>query len=498
MRFTPAILAALLLLLCPAVASAATVKTEAESIPAPAACWATTTWTALSGGAGRYCGYSANAQLRWSVSSNGTAVVRLYGYRDSMARGYRVRVDGGPWTTGTLSGASAPAALFYTSPALASGSHTFELEWTSGGAFTLDYYTVEQGDAPPAEALCNIDPGDGQDAIATAITRCPDGTSTTPTVVNFPAGRTYRLTGTIAVHGRNDLVIDGNGSTFLKTDSNVAGEREPLWRVLEGSRVIVRDMTIDGGEPFGPLAVPPGNQWNHGVAVFGGTGHTVRDATIRNIFGDAVTVAPSGSYLYNDVTRGQIARDVLIQRVQAYNTVRMCLGLTGGIGIRAEDNTLTHCRYAAIDLEIDYPGEKLQNVKVLRNRILPAVGNSFATYVSAIVAAGEPSLGAAPDDIQNIEIRDNNVLKPPATCFPTIMTSDKQTNRGPITNVAITGNTIQTQSDGISVNDTNTGSVSGNEITLTISPRTCESPAVPVRVLRSTGVTVGSNPATGY
>ena len=493
-------------------------RVEAEAIPTPVSCWGITHWGALSGGSARMCGWTANAPLRWTVSSGGSTVVHLHGYRDDRPRGYRVRIDGGGWSTGTLSGAANPSARFYSSPTLPQGSHTFELEWASENPFTFDYYEIVSGSSPPPppppppplpppppppppppSGECAIQPADGQDAISAAIRACPDGTASAPVRVSFPAGQLYRLTNAIPVHGRNHLILDGNGSRFLKTDGNGDGEREPLWRLLEGSGVSLEDMSIDGGEPFGPLGITPGNQWNHGVLILGGRGHTVRDLSISNVYGDLVAVAPSGLYHYNDVTRGEIAREVLIKSIQGYNASRMCLGLTGGIGIRAEDNLFRHCRYGGIDLETDAPGEKLQEVKILRNTIDSASGSQeFSSWVPSIMVLGPAYAPPLADDIKNIEIRDNRILKAPATCYAPIQISEASPVRGPISNLSVSGNQVVTQGDGIRLYDVVGGSVSGNQISLSKSPHWCASPALPVRVGRSSGLTVGSNPATGY
>lgn len=334
-----------------------------------------------------------------------------------------------------------------------------------------------------------------------AIRSCPDGTASAPTIVSFPAGRTYHVTNSIEVAQRNGLTIDGNGSLFLKTDPNTDGEHQPIWRLLEGSYVTLQNMVIDGQQPLGPLGITPGNQFNHGVSILGGTGHAVRaPMTIRNVFGDLVTVAASGQYLQNDATKGQIARDVLIQGVQGYNAVRMCIAPTAGIGIRVEDNTLRHCRYGGIDMETEAPGAKLQNVKVLRNTIDGATPTSeFATRVSAIIVVGPGTAKALADDISGFEIRGNRILKAPETCYPAITISEQNTERGPISNVTVADNTMLTQSHGVSVNDVNTGVVTGNDVTLTRTPGWCGPPAsVPVRVLRSTNVTVSANTSRGY
>jgi len=129
----------------PARLAAVGLRVDAESLSAPPSCWQLNTFSLLSGGSGRSC-FSPLIPLKWTVvvPSGKYSTVILYGYRDEVARGYRVRVDDKPWTGGTLSGAADPSAVFYTSPVLNPGSHTFELESVaSAGGFTFDFYTTD-------------------------------------------------------------------------------------------------------------------------------------------------------------------------------------------------------------------------------------------------------------------------------------------------------------------------------------------------------------------
>ena len=364
---------------------------------------------------------------------------------------------------------------------LAIGGHTFQVR-ARDGAGNID--------ASPASAtwqitdpdVCGIDPADGQAAITAAIANCPNGSR-----VSFPAGRTYHQTDAISIERRSGLTIDGNGSTFIKTNPGEDSVARPQWRILEGSNITIEDMTIDGSLPSGPRGIPPGNQWDHGVYISGGTNQTVRDVTIRNVFGDFVSVAPSGLHLYRDATAGQIARDVLIQRIKGTSAARMCLGLTGGIGIRAEDNVLSDCRYAGIDLETDAVGEKLQDVHILRNQI-------SGYYLFAIGIAGPSYAPPNPGDIDGIEIRRNTTPTASDTCWEAV-----HTERGPIGNVVVADNPLlKSQGDAIELRDVTSGSVTGNTLQLTAGPWWCNSPSVPVRLVNSPGVTQSANTSTGY
>ena len=339
--------------------------------------------------------------------------------------------------------------------------------------------------APPAVApdgTCAIDPPDGLAAIAAAIQRCPNGST-----VSFPAGRTYHQTDAITIERRSRLTIDGNGSTFVKTNPGENGVGRPQWRILEGDNVTLEDMSIVGSLPAGPRGITPGNQYDPGVDILGGTGQTIRDVSIRDVFGDFVTVAPSGLYRYGDATTGQLPRGVLVQRLSGAGAARMCIALTGGIGLRVEDSVLSDCRYAGIDIEADAVGEKLQDVHILRNQI-----SGF--YLFAIGVLGPATAPPDAGDVDGIEIRGNSTLTASDTCWPAI-----HAGRGPIGNLVVADNPLlQSAGDGVALLGVTSGSVSGNVLALTAAPWACNAPSIPVRLVGSPDVLVSANTAVGY
>lgn len=483
------------------------------------------------------CGWTANAPLRWTSNSDGSAVVRLYGYRDDRPRGYRVRVDGGAWTAGTLQGDPgtwAPSIQFYTSPTLGAGAHAFELEWASGEALTFDYYTVTTGEAtappaaPPAPkavcedaldndsdgktdypndpgcssltdsdeynappqspAECNIAPANGQTAIAAAIASCADGKT-----VKFPANASYTQNGAIVVNNRSNLVIDANGATFKSTLTPVANPTEfrPQWAIRNGTNVTLKNAKITGNwTPPTTRTKIQGNQFDFGVAVKGGDGVTVNDNTISNVYGDGVIQYRSDA-VFGNAMLGTPSRNVKYLRNTITGAARMCLTLGDVLGAELSDNRLTDCHYDGIDLELDVGGHKIQDVKVLRNKI-------SGYYISGIGLAGEttnPEL-ISPGDMARVEIRDNTIGQGD-TCWPPITIGDPANNRGPFSDVTVAGNFLTSQGYAVRFNDVNGGSITGNDATLTKSPGWCGITG-PFNVLRSTGVATSGNTPRGY
>lgn len=109
------------------------------------------------------------------------------------------------------------------------------------------------------------------------------------------------------------------------------------------------------GLPLGDHSLPQGNQYNHGFQVYGGDGTTIRDVSVRNVFGDFVNTAASGARsIGGDVRTGQMPRNVRIQRLPGTTAQRMCISFSAGIGMWLEDSSLSDCDHAGVGLEPDW------------------------------------------------------------------------------------------------------------------------------------------------
>nr|MBA2610081.1 hypothetical protein [Actinomycetota bacterium] len=342
---------------------------------------------------------------------------------------------------------------------------------------------------PPQGPTCNIAPANGQAAIEAAIAACPNGAAGAPTLVSFPTAASYTINGTIKVDRRSHLVIDGNGSTFRNTAPNVDGANNPHWRVLEGRDLTFREMTVLGNfTSAGPRGITSGNQFNHGFNIYGGNGIVVEDSIIRDVFGDGVTTSPSGFITGGGALGGEVPTNVRFSRLTISRTARMCAGITAAKTVAFEDSSCTNIFYGGIDLEIDVAGEPLQNIKVLRNTI-------DGVFVSAIMAPQ----GGNPGDLDGIEIRGNKLLRPPDTCYPPILVLEANREAGGARNVVVADNTLKTLQDGVKFRSVQSGSVTGNNISLTVSPNYCGPPtAVPIRLVNSPNVAVSANTSSGY
>lgn len=341
--------------------------------------------------------------------------------------------------------------------------------------------------AASTTTTCPIDPGDGQDAIAAAIRRCPDGST-----VVFPAGRTYHQSDKIAVVGRRDLVIDGNGSTFVSSAPNDGSatiyQARPNWQVVEGTNVVVKNMTIRGNLPTGPRGILAGNQYNAGVMIYGGNGVSVTDVSVFSVFGEFVVSNPSGFYYGGGALDGQIPANVHITRLRGEHAARQCVSATAAQGFWLEDSTLADCYQNGVDIEPDVAGERVRDVHVLNNTI-------SGYYFSALTVPTAYQSG----DVDGVEIRGNRTTSPSDTCYAPVLIGGVQGNAFTLANIVVAANTLKTLYDGVKETYVASGSVTGNDITITVSPSFCGPPlGVAVRLVNSPNVVVRSNVARGY
>ena len=489
-------------------AEAASPRTEAEAIPHAGGCWIPHTWAALSGGGGRLCG-AERAPLSFSVDvpAGSPGVLKLYGYRDSIRRGFRVRVDGGAWTAGYLQGTSAPSVPFHTTRPLHRGSHRVQLEWiNSDGPFTFDHASLEASTAPgitgrltapifpragSKPGICAITPADGQTAIQAAIEECPNGST-----IKFPAGGSYNLTDSIVVRDRSDLVIDGNGSTFTTTTPNDSpalgqGAFQPNWLLLRATRVVLKNMTIVGNfKDPPPRRVIPGNQFNAGVIIAGGNTVTASDLVVKDVWGETVLTTKSGAIESGDARAGQTPTNIRIKRLRGTKAARQCVAFSAAEGAWLEDSVLDDCWQTGVDLEVDVSGVPLHNVHVLRNTVSNFFLSAFAI----------PYYGAA-GDVRDIEIRGNKTLTAQDTCWPVVQTKDTANGRDggqTAQNIVVEDNQLKSNSHGIHFRDVLSGAIRNNRIKAVRPVSHCGwTPFARIVRERSTNVRVSGN-TLGY
>ena len=373
-------------------------------------------------------------------------------------------------------------------------------------------------------SACVINPGHTADEIERAINGCGNGTPDDVTTVRFPANASYVLKDTIYVKDRHNMVIDGRGSTFkITTDGQTKPTLRRLnpkyarsynggnWMLLRGSNITLRNLTAVGsfepavkGEPRKLaaenrpeyLAKNAAGRTRYSEAmsnfgIYGTDGAYLENLTGKFPWGDTVTTA-TDRYVDNfygehggAAGQGNYARNVLVKRVRAEGTSRMCFGLTSGVDMWVEDSSCKSAWYGATDQEIDNPDQPLMGVHFLRNTF-----EDFNLFGYLLPVAGT--------NTSDIDIRGNVFRTPPdSKCAAIIGMGGYPKIQAKIKDVTIENNTMVTYGTAIKLDSIAGGTVRNNRITTRTDGNDCgkasgKGSAVDVSA-RSTGVAVANN-----
>lgn len=340
--------------------------------------------------------------------------------------------------------------------------------------------------APDTRPVCSISPVDNQDSITAAIASCPNGST-----VLFPPQQSYHQTDRIEVIGRNNLVIDGNGSTFTNTrpPKGPKGVHKPNWWLESNTNLVIKNMTVVGA--FDASITRPGSppvwnniQWEHGFNVLGGDGIWITDVTVNNVWGEFVCVQP----VEGQEGKGGEPRNVHIERLTGSGAARNGVAFTGCIDCWLEASTLTHVFLAGVDLESNVPNELLHNIHILDVHF-------NGVYSSAVFLAYK----FVPGQIRSIEVRGITMSDAADSCYPAVSVGhpNQPENTTVVYDVVIEDSDLKARHHGVVLKDIGSGSVANNTITA-IGPTAYCSPRVAVDLINSSSVAVSRNNVVGY
>lgn len=309
---------------------------------------------------------------------------------------------------------------------------------------------------PPSIAADCSKPVD--DELAAFLGKIKDGS----TVVFQPNG-CYAHNRVITLRARNGITIEGSGATFKKLTTANPGaiSLNGHWRLSAGSNLTIQNLKVQG--QFAPPprgTVGQGLNYEHGVAIWGTQGATVRNVEVSNVDGDCVTVDPDIDAAQDPRIGGDYrlvspSRDVTVDGVTCAHAGRHGFASTHGERITLSNSTFSDIQQNGADVEIDHPAgdgkpsEKNNNIKI--------VGNTFKDFYFSAIAV---PIGQSPD-VGNIEMRGNVVLTPSETCYPAVYVGDA---RFRLDGIYITENQLITIGDGIRLVGVDSGEVARNVI----------------------------------
>jgi hypothetical protein len=235
------------------------------------------------------------------------------------------------------------------------------------------------------------------DQIASFLSTVPDGST-----IQFQPGGCYGQDGTILLANRNNLTINGEGSTF-EALASMAGNS--FWAVQGGTNITFTNMTIQGDNPYAevlqgsPGCYNAGWEWQYGFAFDGTDGGTVNGVTINDIYGDFVEAEDDNRNTYSAP-----ATNILIENNTFSGAGRMGIGITDGNGVTIEHNSFNWVCWEMVDIETDTPYEYGENVNIIDNTL---GYNNFGLVANY----GE----ASPATSGNVVVTGNTMTEVPAT-----------------------------------------------------------------------------------
>jgi hypothetical protein len=208
---------------------------------------------------------------------------------------------------------------------------------------------------------CSVDVSS---SLSSWIATVPNGSA-----LSFAPGGCYRLESTVEIRNRSGLTFEGNGATFRSY--NAPDDQRAMWRVIDSSGFVFRDMTLQGSYANGG-SFTSSLQHAHGIDLRG-TSAEIANVTALNFAGDCVYFGLG----YSSLTRSSGS----VHDSSCSRTGRNGISVTAGDNIRIERVTTDQIGFIAFDIEPNVgSGFGSQGVVVTGNTI-----GSYYLYAWALV-----------------------------------------------------------------------------------------------------------------
>jgi Right handed beta helix region len=196
-------------------------------------------------------------------------------------------------------------------------------------------------------------------------------------LLEFTPGACYRIEGTLEISNRNGLVFDGNGAMFKATTRGTASRSH--WRLLRGSRISLKDMTIRGANAQ-PGEFDSSLQHQHGIDLRGVADVEVAQVAVEAPYGDCIYVGqpwdPSAPW----------SSGVHVHGSSCYGPGRSGIAVTAGRDVLVETSQFSVIGLNAFDIEPNGNGFGGTNVTFTRNQVGPTTQSILAALGYGTVA----------------------------------------------------------------------------------------------------------------
>lgn len=313
-------------------------------------------------------------------------------------------------------------------------------------------------------------------------------------VLSFGGGACYRIEGTLELRGRSGLVFEGNGSTFRSL--NAPDDQRAIWRAIDSTNLVFRDMTIDGSYANGGTFTSS-LQHAHGIDLRG-TSAEVASVTMTDLAGDCV-------YFGLGFTSALTRSSGSVHDSSCLRTSRNAVSVTAGDDIRIERVTTSVIGYDVYDIEPNAgPGWGSQRVTITDNTIGsynlvafsivpngPITDQTFSN--NRVVGRGlKIATGTGAYRPSNVTITDNSADTAQAPAAMNLSSIDGLTVTG--NTVPLTGGTMAAVDNSCNANVSGNSYTGGSsEVTITNTPSSCPAPAPTISAFSPSSGGVGTS-----
>jgi hypothetical protein len=218
-------------------------------------------------------------------------------------------------------------------------------------------------------------------------------------IIRFRSGGSYRLnSGGIALSGRRNLVLNGNGAKLKSYGCGV--DAQPI-RLNGSSGITIKNVTVAGNNSEGGTrrAHRGGCEYQAGIGLYGSFNTRIKNVTIRRTNGDCVYVAEGESAGRRVWSSGLVFRDSTCRE-----NGRMGVAVVGG-----RDIVVTRVRFDKIamyvfDVEPNRSTGGGANIRFVHNQIgTYSIDPDWSPYFFAANGA------AGSNNIRDVKVTNNRV-----------------------------------------------------------------------------------------
>ncbi len=224
-------------------------------------------------------------------------------------------------------------------------------------------------------------------ALQSFINSVPNGSSTNPSIIIFPAGKTYQVNPGLSFKGKKYITIDGSGTPTTYGNTNGATIKETgggtpsdsIFNVSQADHIIIKNINGYGSNPSPATvnAYSSSREYQMGVISYGGTNIEIANVTFDNLNGD-------GLYM-SDYSNGSGAwsENIWMHNSTVKRNGRMGVAWIAANNVTIENNSFSDIALDVWDFEPNYSNQGA-NGAIMRSNVVGDYG--WSTIYSGYLA----------------------------------------------------------------------------------------------------------------